>query len=194
MEEKLTLSGVHHTARPTWKLAETVRFYRDVMGLELIHAVSARGWGPADHADFLHFFFDSGQGSTIAFFYYIGTTPPDYALAREDYQFRATHTAWQVKAREELLAWRHKLESAGVQIRYQIQHEVIESIYFQDPNGYPIEITWQMRPFGAIDAEDAERTLEAAMALEGGKEPFGRIEQVWRRKGEKILADMQEAR
>lgn len=193
MEHKLKLSGVHHTARPTWKLAETVRFYRDAMGLDLLHAVSARGWGPADHADFLHFFFDSGRGSTIAFFYYIGTTPPDYAVAREDYQFRATHTAWQVESRDELVAWRQRLEAAGVKIRYQIQHEVIESIYFLDPNGYSIEITWQMRPFGDVDRRDAELTLEAAAELESAGGSFRSIDQVWQRKAERIVADIEAA-
>ena len=64
----LRLHGVDHTARPTWRLRETVAFYRDVLGLRLVHVISARGWGPASHPDFLHFFFDSGNGSTIAFF------------------------------------------------------------------------------------------------------------------------------
>ena len=62
----LTLHGVHHTARPTWNLKETVEFYRDILGLPLVHAISARGWGPVEHPDFLHFFFDSGDGSTMA--------------------------------------------------------------------------------------------------------------------------------
>ncbi|MGN5477527.1 VOC family protein [Cupriavidus basilensis] len=83
------LHGVHHAARPTWKLAETVRFYRDLLGLPLVHAISAKGWGPDNHADFLHFFFDSGNGSTIAFFYYIGTERPEWLTVREHYQDRA---------------------------------------------------------------------------------------------------------
>src|SRR5690349_18920690 len=74
------LHGVHHTARPTWKLRETLEFYRDVLGLRLVHAISARGWGPAEHPDFLHFFFDSGNGSTIAFFYYLGTEQPAHLV------------------------------------------------------------------------------------------------------------------
>lgn len=50
-----------------------------------------------------------------------------------------------------------------------------------DPNGYPIEITWQLRPFSGEDAQDAQNTLEAAMALEEGG--FDSIEPVWRAKG-----------
>jgi catechol 2,3-dioxygenase-like lactoylglutathione lyase family enzyme len=185
------LSGVHHTARPTWKLAETVEFYRDIMGLKLVHAISARGWGPAEHADFLHFFFESGRGSSIAFFYYLGTDRPDWLEQREHYQQRATHTAWQVDSFEELAAWKARMEEKGVKVRYQIRHEVIESLYFNDPNGYPIEITYQLRPFGQLDVDDAARTLEAAIAIEkeGGRESLTKIDQVWRRKADGVLAE-----
>ena len=63
----LRLHGVDHTARPTWRLKETVTFYRDILGLPLIHTISARGWGPSTHPDFLHFFFDSGKGFRCAY-------------------------------------------------------------------------------------------------------------------------------
>lgn len=186
----IPIAGVHHTARPTWKLAETVHFYRDLLGLPLVHAISARGWGPEDHADFLHFFFDSGNGSTIAFFYYIGTTPPDFVAVRDDYRYRASHTAWRVTTREELLDCRAKVEAAGIAVKYQIRHEVIESIYFDDPNGYSLEVTWQVRPFESVDRQDAARTVEAAMALEKAADgqPFDSIDQVWRRKGAALAA------
>lgn len=186
----LPLVGVHHTARPTWKLSETVHFYRDLLGLPLVHAISARGWGSEDHADFLHFFFDSGTGSTIAFFYYIGTEPPEFAVARPDYRYKATHTAWRVETREQLLECRAKVEAAGIKLNYQIRHEVIESIYFNDPNGYSIEIAWQARPFTEVDINDATRTLEAAMALEDAdRSAFKSIDQVWKRKGAKLAEE-----
>ena len=110
---KLTLRGVDHTARPTWKLRETLEFYRDKLGLPLVHVISARGWGPATHPDFLHFFFDSGNGSTIAFFYYLGGEEPAALDGRsamkpvpEDHVFDATHTAWLVDTADELQAWK----------------------------------------------------------------------------------------
>ncbi len=191
----IPIAGVHHTARPTWKLAETVHFYRDLLGLPLVHAISARGWGPEDHADFLHFFFDSGNGSTIAFFYYIGTTPPEFVTVRDDYRYRASHTAWRVETREQLLECRAKVEAAGIPLKYQIRHEVIESIYFDDPNGYGLEVTWQVRPFETVDLDDAQRTIEAAMALEqaGADKPFATIDQVWAAKGRALAQDFEAA-
>ena len=189
--EGLRLHGVHHTARPTWKLRETVEFYCDILGLPLVHGVSARGWGPANHPDFLHFFFDSGQGSTIAFFYYLGTEQPDRLRHLPEYDNDAIHTAWRVETREELLAWRQRLEARGVPILYQIQHEVIESVYFRDPNGYYLEIALPLRQFSELDAHDAQLTLEAAMLLEDQR-GLRDITAVWRAKGETLAKELAE--
>jgi non-ribosomal peptide synthetase component E (peptide arylation enzyme)/catechol 2,3-dioxygenase-like lactoylglutathione lyase family enzyme len=186
----LRLGGVHHSARPTWRLKETVEFYRDVLGLPLVHAVSARGWGRERHPDFLHFFFDSGNGSTIAFFHYLGTEQPEHLVHRPHYDSDATHTAWRVETRDQLLAWRRRLEARGVPILYQIEHEVIESIYFRDPNGYFLEITRPLRPFQELDARDAEATLEAAISLDqrriGDRSALTDIEAAWRAKGDLV--------
>jgi catechol 2,3-dioxygenase-like lactoylglutathione lyase family enzyme len=177
------LHGVDHTARPTWKLRETVRFYRDVLGLPLVHCISAKGWGreKENHADFLHFFFDSGNESTIAFFYYIGTQQPPELVVPKGYMAMANHTAWRVESEAELLGWQRRLESHGVNVSQFIQHEVIESIYFRDPNWYPLEITRTLRDVEEPDAVDAGATIEAAMELEehGG---WNNIEQLWRNK------------
>jgi catechol 2,3-dioxygenase-like lactoylglutathione lyase family enzyme len=186
------LAGVHHTARPTWKLAETVHFYRDVMGLPLVHAITARGWGQEGHPDFLHFFFESGKGSTIAFFYYIGTSCPENMEPHDDYLGRSPHTAWQVDSLEELRTWRRRLEGHGVKVSPDTQHEVITSIYFHDPNGYFLEITVQTRPFVKEDASDATLTMEAAVRLEAegarGGTGLKSVDDVWRTKAQLIEA------
>jgi len=191
----LVLNGVHHSARPTWKLRETVEFYRDIMGLKLIHAVSARGWGPSAHPDFLHFFFDSGKDSTIAFFYYLGAEQAPHLVHRPEYDSDASHTSWQVSHRDQLLAWRERLERNGVDIMYQIEHEVIESIYFRDPNGYYLEIALPLRGFSQLDAMDAERTIEAAIEVEDEYRTAGKvldsIEAVWQRKGRNLMASLE---
>jgi catechol 2,3-dioxygenase-like lactoylglutathione lyase family enzyme len=187
----LRLSGVDHTARPTWKLRETVEFYRDTLGLPLVHTISARGWGPESHPDFLHFFFDSGNGSTIAFFYYLGEPQPQerppMRPSPDDHVFDATHTAWLADDAEQLLAWKQMLEAKGVEVSATTQHEVIESIYFRDPNGYFIEITVKLRPLQRLDAQDAALTLQAAINAEAvarqSAERLHEIDTVWREKG-----------
>ena len=181
----LKLSGVDHTARPTWLLRETVEFYRDVMGLPLIHAITAKGWGrdKEEHADFIHFFFDSGNGSSIAFFYYIGTTQPPELVVPRGYMAMANHTAWRVETEEELLAWQARLEGRGVRVSQFVRHEIIESVYFRDPNFYPLEISRSLRAVEKLDMVDAALTIEAALKLETTGR-WSDIEQLWRTKAE----------
>jgi catechol 2,3-dioxygenase-like lactoylglutathione lyase family enzyme len=188
----MQLRGVDHTARPTWKLKETVEFYRDILGLPLIHTISARGWGPKTHPDFLHFFFDSGKGSAIAFFYYLGSEMPaamkergpDQAPVPDDHVFDGTHTGWLVDSVEELRAWKQRLESKGVKVSVETTHEVLESIYFRDPNGYLIEITRKLRPLNRIDEVDAALTMQAAMELEAQGKRVSSIDAIWNRKAQ----------
>ena len=187
---KLRLSGVDHTARPTWKLRETVEFYRDILGLPLVHMISARGWGTPGHHDFLHFFFDSGKGSTIAFFYYIGSEQPERYQPEMHHFYSATHTAWAVDSEEELQQWKTVLEGRGIKVSPYTRHEILESIYFMDPNGYPVEIARRLRDIERPDADDAALTLEAALQVEdeaiagGGK--IQDIDIVWRRKAKLV--------
>ncbi len=189
----LALHGVDHTARPTWRLRETIEFYRDKLGLPLVHVISARGWGPSTHPDFLHFFFDSGAGSTIAFFYYLGTDEPAELRDRaamppvpDDHTFDATHTAWIVPSSEALLAWKARLESLGLEVSPPTTHEIIESIYVRDPNGYFVEFTTKLRPLEPSDHADADLTLRAALAAEDAASRNGervhRIDDVWLQK------------
>ena len=182
----LSLDGVDHTARPTWKLRETVEFYRDVLGLPLVHTISARGWGHPDHRDFLHFFFDAGKGATIAFFYYIGTDRPDRYQPEDSPFYSATHTAWGVPDAEALQRWKTTLEGRGLIVSPYTRHEILESIYFRDPNGYPLEITLRLRDTDVLDSRDAGLTLQAAIELEDElRAAGGRLEDidtVWRRK------------
>lgn len=181
------LHGVDHTARPTWKLRETVRFYRDVLGLPLVHAITAKGWGreKEQHADFIHFFFDSGKDSTIAFFYYIGTQQPPELVVPRGYMAMANHTAWRVSSEEELLAWQRRIEQHGVTVSQFVRHEILESIYFRDPNFYPLEITRALRDTDELDAVDAELTITAAMELEETGR-WSDVEQLWRTKSKYV--------
>jgi catechol 2,3-dioxygenase-like lactoylglutathione lyase family enzyme len=201
----LRLGGVDHTARPTWKLEETVEFYRDFLGLPLIHAVSARGWGTGTHPDFLHFFFDSRQGSTIAFFYYLNSDAPETLRGRsgmrpapDDHVFDANHTAWLVDTAEELHTWRQRLVDKGVEVSAETRHEVIDSIYFRDPNGYFLEITRKLRPLNCVDGLDASLTLDAAIQLEHEARttgsPVTKIDSIWNRKAQLLTVRAGDAR
>ena len=191
---KPRLHGVDHTAHPTWKLKETIEFYRDIMGLPLVHAITAKGWGreKEQHADFLHIFFDSGNGSNIAFFYYIGTSQPEALKSPKGYMAMANHTAWAVETMDDLNARKERLRAFGVTVSDEIRHETIESIYFRDPNFYPIEITLPLRKLDRLDETDAALTVQAAVELEAASK-LDTIESMWKRKAELVQQRMNAA-
>ena len=52
-----------------------------MLGFPVVHSICAAGWGPENHPDFIHFFFDIGNDDRIAFFYYFGLPEPDRSTA-----------------------------------------------------------------------------------------------------------------
>jgi catechol 2,3-dioxygenase-like lactoylglutathione lyase family enzyme len=170
--------GANHTAFACWDPVETVRFYGEILGFPLIHAVPALGWGNDDNPDMVHFFFDIGNGDTLAFFYYFGWPRPEpvHQVLRQ-----SSHIAVEVPDEASLMAYRDKLQAAGYKVM-TVEHETIESIYADDPNGIFFELTRPLRDLTRLDADDARRTLDGlAAALETGGTS---IQDVWRAKAQ----------
>jgi catechol 2,3-dioxygenase-like lactoylglutathione lyase family enzyme len=185
--------GVDHAAFPTFDPAGTVRFYHDILGFPIVHSVCAVGWGPEDHPDFVHFFFDIGQGDRIAFFYYFGLEPlaepgrDAYAAHGSDVPkfFRdSRHLALHVDSVAVLEEYTRRLEDAGWKVEMRVRHETIESIYTHDPNGYLVEFTTPMREITDVDDRDAVLTLTAL--LDVTSEPDPSLAKLWARKAQLI--------
>jgi catechol 2,3-dioxygenase-like lactoylglutathione lyase family enzyme len=181
------LAGVDHVAYVTWRPEETIHFYRDVLGFPLAHCILAPGWGNDPQPDFAHFFFDLGAGARLAFFYYFGE--PLYDDPNISHLLKkARHLAMLVDTKEELDYYQHRLEDAGYTLRNggrPFMHELIESIYVFDPNGYNIEISRKLRPLTEADTEDTEFSIQALIDI--SREPEPTLAKVWERKAELIL-------
>lgn len=173
--------GVDHIAYPTFDPAQTVKFYRDVLGFPVVHSICAAGWGPDNHPDFIHFFFDIGNGDRLAFFYYFGLEPfnggpqgDSYSRFAEDvptFFLRSRHLAIHVDSEEDLAEYRRRLDHSEWPVEMQVQHETIESIYTSDPNGYMIEFTRALRPVTPQEDLDANLTIEALVDVVRSADP-----------------------
>jgi len=180
--QDLRIKGINHNAFVMWDPEGTVKFYRDIMGFPLVHAITAKGWGQEGHADFAHIFFDIGGDNLAAFFYYFGVEAREQRS--KDFVGNGRHMAFHCDTEEEFHAWRAHLIEQGVNVSPAVRHELIESIYFTDPNGYPLEITRPLRGMDELDAEDAELTVAALIASVASGNPSA--EDMWRRKGEMV--------
>jgi catechol-2,3-dioxygenase len=88
--------------------------------------------------------------------------------------------AFHCRSEPELIAWRKHLQENGVNVSPPVRHELIESIYFTDPNDYPLEITRPLRAMNELDATDAEMTVAAL--IESVATGRGSAEDMWLRK------------
>lgn len=187
--------GVDHAAFPTFDPVSTVHFYRDVLGFPVVHSICAAGWGPDNHPDFIHFFFDIGNDDRIAFFYYFGLEPPhrgakgdahgQFANDVPDFFVKSRHLAIHVDSEVDLLEYRRRLDDSDWPVYRQLKHETIESIYTTDPNGYMFEITRALRPVTPQEDLDANLTIDALLDIMA--EPSPDFAKLLARKAELIV-------
>lgn len=129
--------GVNHLALVTDDMDATVRFYHGVLGARLVATLGT----PA----FRHYFFEIGEGSTVAFFEYRGVHHEPLRKAAGVPDPRAVqfdHLSLGLPDEAALLALRDRLRAAGCEVTEVVDHRMIRSIYFTDPNGIALEASW----------------------------------------------------
>ena len=144
----VSFQGVHHLVFITPDMDQTVRFYRDVLGLPLIATISN---GRPDEPGFMrHYFFQLGEHDTLAFFEWpnqaidLGPAKPA-GLPASGRQF--DHLALRVKNLDALTALMRQLRASGVEVTDLVYHDDTPSIYFNDPHGIALEAScWMVEP------------------------------------------------
>ncbi len=152
----MLIQGINHLAFITNDMPKTIRFYRDLLGLELTAGIG--------HGGFRHYFFQMGNGQ-VAFFEY------DIAQPMTKGKFHGTptaepvgfdHVAFTVKSKEDLFALKDKLEAAGVKVHGAVDHGTTWSIYFFDHNNIPLEASWDCIEILKAPAIEDDNPLDIA--------------------------------
>jgi catechol 2,3-dioxygenase-like lactoylglutathione lyase family enzyme len=150
------LSHVAHITRDT---AATADFYTRIMGMELVNAVLDDAIpSTGDPIPYFHSFFRMADGSTVAFFEAPELPPlgPPPHPAYETFQ----HLALQVGSTAEVDRWHRWLGGHGIEVLGPVDHKIIYSIYFHDPNGVRLEITTPTSTSWNDNADAARVSLE----------------------------------
>lgn len=155
--DTLTPVSLNHVAYLTADTAETYRFYTDVLGCRLVAAVEEDEVPSiGEEVAFLHTFFAMKTGECFAFFEIDGQELP----GPDGVPPWVRHIALSCESLEELEQWQEHVTSKGVEVRGPVDHEGIwTSIYFFDPNGVRIELTYQNRELTEQDATEAMQLL-----------------------------------
>jgi glyoxylase I family protein len=169
---------LNHLAYVTNDTAATVQFWTEVMQMPLVEAVMhERVPSTGDPFPYVHFFFRMQDGSTIAFFEAIGLPPRPEPTHPAYLVF--DHLALEVGTPREVDDWKDHLQARAVDVIGPIDHGIIYSIYFHDPNGIRLEITtplaadWNDRPEVARDIVGS--WLEAKREAETSGRPAGEV-------------------
>ena len=144
-------AGLNHLALVTNDMDLTTRFWHGVIGAPLVATLGNNA--------FRHYFFDVGGGATVAFFEYQGHTVDPFAKPAGMPDKRAIqfdHVSLNVPDQEALLALRQRLQEHDCEVTDVVDHGLLKSIYFTDPNGIALEASWWVDdPTGqAIQADD----------------------------------------
>lgn len=154
----MKITGINHLAFITPDMVTTIRFYRDLLGMELSAGIG--------HDGYRHYFFTAGDAQ-IAFFEYDGASPMKKKFhgvpTREPLGF--DHVSFKIGSREELFALKDKLAAAAVEVTGAVDHGTIWSIYFFDPNNIPLEVSWDTVEIVQTPAMDEDDPL--AIVAEG---------------------------
>lgn len=134
---RVAWQGLNHLALITNDMDATVRFWHGVMGAPLIATVGTD--------TFRHYFFGFGPQSSVAFFEYRGRHADQIAKPAGVFDRRAghfDHLSMDLPDEEALLALRQRLLECGTEVTDVVDHGLMRSIYFTDPNGIALEASW----------------------------------------------------
>jgi catechol 2,3-dioxygenase-like lactoylglutathione lyase family enzyme len=154
---------LHHVAYITYDSEATADFYTRVMRMPMVNAVMDDHLpSTGDPTPYFHTFFRMGDGSTIAFFESPGLPPTPEVPTPAFKNFN--HIALQVPTRADVDHWCAWLEQNDVDVQV-VDHHIIYSAYFEDPNGVRLEVTativdsWNNQP--QVGAEGLREWSEA---------------------------------
>jgi catechol 2,3-dioxygenase-like lactoylglutathione lyase family enzyme len=129
--------GVNHLALVTADMDATVRFWHGVIGARLVATLGTES--------FRHYFFEVGAGSTVAFFEYRDQPLERFAKPAGIPDPRASqfdHLSLDLADEEALIRLQTRLKEHGSEVTDVVDHSVMRSIYFTDPNGIALEASW----------------------------------------------------
>jgi catechol 2,3-dioxygenase-like lactoylglutathione lyase family enzyme len=130
--KRMQLRGLHHVTAIAADLERTIAFYRDLLGLAIVHD------GPSDDdPGTRHVWFGTvgGEPGTLLTFMQYPELPAGVVGTGSTHHF-----ALIVDSADEQEAWRDYLREHGVECTDVFDRGAFHSIYLRDPDGHIVEI------------------------------------------------------
>ena len=136
----IKLEQIHHVAYRCNDAKETVEFYKEMLNMDFLVAIAEDRVPSTKEPDpYMHLFLDAGNGNILAFF----ELPTKPKMGRDENTPEwVQHIAFRVADEEALMSAKEELEAKGLDVVGPTEHGIIRSIYFFDPNGHRLELTY----------------------------------------------------
>lgn len=137
----INIQQMHHVAYRCHDAKETVEWYKHHLNMDLLVAISEDKVPSTKEPDpYMHIFLDAGAGNILAFF----ELPTKPKMGRDPNTPEwVQHIAFELENREALISAKAELEEKGIDVLGITSHGIIYSIYFFDPNGHRLELTYR---------------------------------------------------
>jgi catechol 2,3-dioxygenase-like lactoylglutathione lyase family enzyme len=142
------ISKLHHAAYRCRDAEQTRWLYEDVLGMKLAAALDFEQMSGTDiDRQYMHLFFDIGDGSFIAFFDQPAAAPPEKFEPQDGMD---KHIAFRIDNEDELEDWKKLIKAANIKCVGPVDHGFAKSLYFYDPNGIQVEIACNSEAYNEI--------------------------------------------
>ncbi|MHA1536617.1 MAG: VOC family protein [Alphaproteobacteria bacterium] len=136
----MKIAGFHHVAYRCNSAKDTIEFYTNILGMKYVMAISEeRVPSTNEENPYMHIFFETGDAGYLAFFELPESPPMGRDPNTPDW---VQHLAFKVADEETLMAYKAKIEDAGIEVLGPTDHTIFQSIYFRDPSGHRIELAY----------------------------------------------------
>jgi len=146
--------GIHHLALTTNDMDATVRFYHGVLGMRIVATIATE--------TFRHYFFEIGPGATVAFFEFggvdVGTIEKPAGVV-PSYPTQFDHVSFHLADVQALERLRDRLTEYAVEVTDVVDHHIMKSVYFTDPNGISLEATCWVTDLTGRSADYRDRAV-----------------------------------
>lgn len=137
----INIQQIHHVAYRCKDAKETVEFYKHYLNMDFLVAIAEDRVPSTKEPDpYMHLFLDAGKGNILAFFELPNSPEMGRDLNTPEW---CQHIAFEVADKDALIEAKAELEAKGLEVLGITDHGIIQSIYFFDPNGHRLELTYR---------------------------------------------------
>ena len=161
-QQNVTPVGVNHVVLNVRDIEESHRFWTEVIGLKQVGALRPR----ADMGTMPKMRFYSGDhGGKMTHHDVAIVENPNLPAPSAEWQLFGTqainHVALAMPDRDSWLQKLEQLQALGVKFNMRVNHGVTHSVYINDPNGYGVELLYELpREMWEADIDEGLNYLE----------------------------------